>query len=363
MSRDPLDGLRAKIREKDKQIVRLLCERAEISVRIGRVKASRGIEVRDPARESGVFGYIEKMNSGPLPGGALERIYREIISASRSLQDPVSAFPGPAESSGESVWRGARTSTAGVSPWGGFSPVICVSVHAESEKELIARCETAAGFAAVVELRVDYARRVNIENIVRSARGRIIVTNRRRSEGGRFEGSEAGRIDILARAAACGAHFVDIELGAGPAAARDVLAAAGGGTSRLIISHHDFTGTPDEKTLCKKADACIGRGADIVKIATFARSGADNLRTLGLIPSVRDTGRGIISFCMGDRGRISRIASPLLGAFLTYASLADGKETAPGQIPIGDMKAIFTALGISGPEQEPETAAGAGEAT
>jgi len=53
---------------------------------------------------------------------------------------------------------------------------------------------------------------------------------------------------------------------------------------------------------------------------------------------------------MGDEGRISRIASPMMGAFLTYASVADGKETAPGQISIGDMITIFRILGMTGPE-------------
>ncbi|MDD5232180.1 MAG: type I 3-dehydroquinate dehydratase [Syntrophales bacterium] len=230
--------------------------------------------------------------------------------------------------------------------------MICVSVHAESEEELIARIRDAGGFAPVVEARVDYVPGADIEKIVSSARGMIIVTNRRRDEGGRFAGRETDRIDILARAAACGAHFVDLELGAGPEAARDILSAAssGRGRPRLIISHHDFSGTPGEKTLRRKADACIAQGADIVKIAAFARSRRDNLRALALIPYVRAAGRDVVSFCMGDEGRISRIASPMMGAFLTYASVADGKETAPGQISIGDMITIFRILGMAGPE-------------
>ncbi|MDD5531636.1 MAG: prephenate dehydratase [Syntrophales bacterium] len=106
MSRDSLDGLRAELRKKDELIVRLLCERAEISVRIGKIKASEGIDIFDPARESGVYGFIEKLNTGALPSGALKSIYREIISASRALQAPVSvAYLGPAASFTEAAAR------------------------------------------------------------------------------------------------------------------------------------------------------------------------------------------------------------------------------------------------------------------
>ena len=35
---------------------------------------------------------------------------------------------------------------------------------------------------------------------------------------------------------------------------------------------------------------------------------------------------------MGNKGRITRIAAPLLGSPFTFASLSKGKETAEGQI-------------------------------
>jgi len=84
------------MREKDKEIIRLLNERSLISVAIGKVKSKDGIQVYDPAQEAKVHRYLRELNSGPLPPKAVAAIFREIISASRALQKPTTvAFLGP----------------------------------------------------------------------------------------------------------------------------------------------------------------------------------------------------------------------------------------------------------------------------
>ena len=91
-----LDVLREKMKERDKEIVRLLNERAQVSVQIGKVKGEGGMQVYDPSQEAKVHGYLQELNSGPLPQKALTTIFREIISASRDLQRPMTiAFLGP----------------------------------------------------------------------------------------------------------------------------------------------------------------------------------------------------------------------------------------------------------------------------
>ena len=99
MNENGLEGLREKIEETDREIVRLLDERAAVSAEIGRVKHGLGLPVYDPARESLVFAQLEGMSGGDLPEGALKAIYREIISASRAVQAPTRVvFLGPAAS-------------------------------------------------------------------------------------------------------------------------------------------------------------------------------------------------------------------------------------------------------------------------
>jgi 3-dehydroquinate dehydratase-1 len=85
-------------------------------------------------------------------------------------------------------------------------------------------------------------------------------------------------------------------------------------------------------------------GADLVKIVTWARTPQDNLRVLGLIADARREGIGLINFCMGPEGRISRIASPMLGSCLSYVSLRRGGESASGQLTITEMTKIMDVL-------------------
>ena len=96
-----LNDLRVQIDEIDGKLVQLLNERAEISVEVGRRKANTP-ETRwfAPEREREVFSRIEALRtatSGALTNGALHAIYREILSASRALQKPLTiAYWGPA---------------------------------------------------------------------------------------------------------------------------------------------------------------------------------------------------------------------------------------------------------------------------
>jgi 3-dehydroquinate dehydratase len=58
----------------------------------------------------------------------------------------------------------------------------------------------------------------------------------------------------------------------------------------------------------------------------------------------RGLGIQIITLCMGPMGRISRIAAPLLGGYLTFASLAEGEESADGQMPLIEMKKVINLI-------------------
>jgi chorismate mutase / prephenate dehydratase len=91
-----LDTLREEMRKKDREIIRLLNERSQISVKIGKVKGQSGLEVYHPAQEARVMNYLHDLNDGPLSDRQVTAIYREIISASRDLQKPMNiAYLGP----------------------------------------------------------------------------------------------------------------------------------------------------------------------------------------------------------------------------------------------------------------------------
>ena len=97
-----LTKYRDQINEIDDQILGLLQKRAEISKQVGAVKAETGVtEVYVPHRQKQIIERLKAQNHGEFPEAALEAIWTEILSASRSLQDPERvAFLGPVGSFG-----------------------------------------------------------------------------------------------------------------------------------------------------------------------------------------------------------------------------------------------------------------------
>ncbi len=91
-----LDDLRKKIDAIDEDLLRELNERASIARRIGQLKSRENRNFHAPSREKAVLDRLGKLNPGPLSNEALQAIYREIMSASLALEEPVKvAFLGP----------------------------------------------------------------------------------------------------------------------------------------------------------------------------------------------------------------------------------------------------------------------------
>jgi chorismate mutase/prephenate dehydratase len=92
-----LAPLRAHIDRIDRELVGLMNERAEVARQIGHLKRSAGQETYDPAREEVVLERVVAANPGPLSGDSLKAIYRELISGSRAIEQPLRvAHLGPA---------------------------------------------------------------------------------------------------------------------------------------------------------------------------------------------------------------------------------------------------------------------------
>ena len=81
---DPLKTLRGRIDALDRRLAGLLAERARLAQRIGAMK--NGATYR-PEREAQVLRGILRENRGPIPDAALARLFVEIMSACRALED------------------------------------------------------------------------------------------------------------------------------------------------------------------------------------------------------------------------------------------------------------------------------------
>ena len=97
MSRkESVDALRKKIDQVDEKIVELLNERASLAQKIGQSKNLGRQEVFVPSREKEILQRLSALNRGPLPEQSVHSIYREILSASRSLEAPINVvYFGP----------------------------------------------------------------------------------------------------------------------------------------------------------------------------------------------------------------------------------------------------------------------------
>ena len=197
--------------------------------------------------------------------------------------------------------------------------------------------------ADLIELRVDYLRGAELERLLKAGKKPLIVTNRRKAEGGRYRGDEKKRLAILRQAVDLGAAFVDVEMRTERSSLRELIKNKNG--TRMILSSHDFQRTRSGGELRRLLDRMMRQGADVAKIATFARSWDDNLKVLALIPYARKRGQAIVTFCMGEKGKMSRIFAPLMGAAWTYASLGRRRASAPGQLTVKEMRDIWERLG------------------
>src|SRR5262245_25618065 len=74
----------------------LLNRRARLVQQVGHLKNRDRASVYVPSRERQIFNRLTHLNRGPLPNDAIRAIYREIISASRALEEPLRiAYFGP----------------------------------------------------------------------------------------------------------------------------------------------------------------------------------------------------------------------------------------------------------------------------
>ncbi len=197
--------------------------------------------------------------------------------------------------------------------------------------------------ADLMEIRLDHLTEdVNLHRIRRCTSTCLIATNRLRSEGGLFKGTERERLKVLLEAAGAGFDFVDIEVET-PSLTKTVGELRDAG-AKVIVSSHTA-----ERPEATRLEATFARERavepDLCKIVTGAGTMEDNLSSL-LFLSKASALSETICFCTGSVGRVSRVLSPLFGGAFTYAAVARGKEAASGQLTAPEMRELYRLLGV-----------------
>ncbi|HTU42660.1 MAG TPA: shikimate dehydrogenase [Candidatus Aquilonibacter sp.] len=221
-------------------------------------------------------------------------------------------------------------------------PRVCVAVTASDPAELVEKASALSRDNPFLEFRLDYISKPGlalpkIKQFLESHAGTVVIaTCRRASSGGKFRGSIASQLDILARASAVGCQLVDLELQTAlkckPAQLQKLRA-----RSALILSFHDFRGT---KKLDETFEKMRTIPADFYKVVSTATTLSDNLTMIQFLGRQADN-HPLVGVCMGEQGIISRVLGVRAGSVFTFASAMAGEETAPGQISAQELRSVY----------------------
>jgi chorismate mutase / prephenate dehydratase len=83
-----LSELRTEIDALDRELLALLNRRAQLAGEVGEIKQREGSAVYRPEREAQVIRQLQELNRGPLKEENISHIWREVMSACRSLEAP-----------------------------------------------------------------------------------------------------------------------------------------------------------------------------------------------------------------------------------------------------------------------------------
>lgn len=225
-------------------------------------------------------------------------------------------------------------------------PRICISVCEPTVAALEGAIASAVEVSDLIEVRLDCLDPLELDTgaglitkLLKEAPCESILTFRPSEEGGRRALDDDTR-QAFWSGAIFSESFFDVELDlAEKLNSNEASPSLPIDWSRTICSQHDFAGVPAK--LDQIYDRMAGTPARILKIAVQANDATDCLPVFHLLERARTDGREMIAIAMGPAGIATRILGPSRGAFLTYASLEDGRATAPGQITAHELKESY----------------------
>jgi 3-dehydroquinate dehydratase I len=213
----------------------------------------------------------------------------------------------------------------------------CISIAEKTPAKIKQILKIGLKKSDYAEVRLDFLKVEDIPDaleIIKKDMKRIVCTLRPKTEGGKFPGNEKERVAILKLISEYTPFYLDVEFNT-LRKNTSLVKYLKTTKTKLLVSWHDFKKTPNAAELKKKMNQ-ISKFSTNIKIVSTAKSTDDSTRMLELYS--KKGKNNLISFAMGDFGRISRILCLYLGSPYTYVSL--GKAVAPGQFSIDEVKKI-----------------------
>ena len=166
----------------------------------------------------------------------------------------------------------------------------------------------------------------------------LLLTYRSATEGGKGAGHGQGYEDYLASLLQLRPAVAAVDIEMACPASKALVAEAKAGGYDVVGSCHDFTATPSMAQITQKLAQITAAGADITKVAYMPRTAQD----VGALRHAAHDFAGayphqpLIAISMGQLGTPSR--TDLVNC-LTFATIADGAASAPGQATIAYVRA------------------------
>ena len=166
----------------------------------------------------------------------------------------------------------------------------------------------------------------------------LLLTYRSATEGGKGAGHGQGYEDYLASLLQLRPPVAAVDIEMACPASKALVAEAKAGGYDVVGSCHDFTATPSAAQITQKLAQITAAGADIAKVAYMPRTAQD---VAALRHAAHDFAgayphQPLIAISMGQLGAPSR--TDLVNC-LTFATIADGAASAPGQATIAHVRA------------------------
>ena len=220
-------------------------------------------------------------------------------------------------------------------------PKICIALGLNTVEKLMAhaRSEVESG-EKFLEFRLDYLPhpmdgvKALPRFLAENPECTVLATVRRHQNHGKFDGSIPEQIRILEAAVEAGAVAVDLEIESAENATDKLETLRNG--CKLVISYHNFEGTPSIEPVFKRMAKIP---AYAYKIVTTAKKPSDAQKMLALAKA--HPREKLIVLAMGEPGFSTRVLAPSFGGLYTYAAPNAAEGTASGQVSARMLRHLY----------------------
>lgn len=238
---------------------------------------------------------------------------------------------------------------------GSGAPKICVPMVGKNKKELLEEAKYIKELDFdLVEWRGDFYDEVldveavktmlkEIKNIL--SHKPLLFTFRSKREGGELEISSEYYFELAREVSKTKlAELIDIELFNEEEEVISIIKKAHENGTKVIVSNHDFSKTPDKHEIIARLKKAQELGGDIPKIAVMPNSLEDVITLLDATKTFKESHKEvpIVTMSMAKDGVITRIAGEVFGSSITFG--AAKKVSAPGQMELKDLRTITEIL-------------------